>query len=143
MDEDINEQIAQVAAQVVETCTPEDSVRLDYSEASLAVLDAIIEDASDFFDEMTTEQQETLVENFGCYLLEVARREFGGEYQWFEQRDQPVLVVERSDFRAALIAWDKVQGRLAGDPADNIPFFYSGFAECVRNAQPGTDVMYV
>jgi hypothetical protein len=42
-----------------------------------------------------------------------------------------------------LMTRDKVRGRLSGDAADNIPFFYSGFAERVRRAEPGTNAQYV
>jgi len=56
---------------------------------------------------------------------------------------RPVLIVGEPEFRVAMIAWDKVRGRLSGDKADNIPFFYAGFAERVRGAQPGDDALYV
>jgi hypothetical protein len=54
-----------------------------------------------------------------------------------------VLVVGEPSFHVAMIAWDKVRGRLKGDEADNIPFFYAGFAKCVREAEPGSHVLYV
>ena len=46
-------------------------------------------------------------------------------------------------FRVALLAWDRVRGRLSGDAAANIPFFYAGFAERARRAEPGADALYV
>ena len=42
-----------------------------------------------------------------------------------------------------MITWDKVRGRLGGDEADNLPFFYDGFAERVRRAAPGIRALYV
>ncbi len=86
---------------------------------------------------MTPEQVTALVQDFGCYILEVGRRQFGGRYQWHDGRDQPVLVVGETAFRVAILAWDKVRGRLGGDEGDNIPFFYAGFAGRARQAVPG------
>jgi hypothetical protein len=45
------------------------------------------------------------------------------------------LVVGEPAFRVAIMTWDKVRGQLSGDPADNIPFFYTGFAERVRRGR--------
>lgn len=141
--DDFAEQVARTAENVVEMRQSRNGHALDYSEASLSVIEEMIEETVGFLEEMTVEQQEILVQDFGCYILEVARREFGGRYAWFGQREQPVLIVGEPGFRVALITWDKVRGRLSGDPADNIPFFYSGFAERVRKAEPGTDALYV
>lgn len=47
-----------------------------------------------------------------------------GRYSWYDQPDQPVLVVGDPTFRVAILAWDKVRGRLGGDAGDNIPSFY-------------------
>jgi hypothetical protein len=73
----------------------------------------------------------------------VGRREFGGRYLWHDERDQPVLVVGEPNFRVAMIAWDKVRGRVGGDAGENIPFFYAGFAERARQAKAGDDALYV
>ena len=54
-----------------------------------------------------------------------------------------MLVVGEPKFHVALMAFDKVRGRLAGDKGDNIPFFYEGFAARVKSAVPGTKVLYV
>ena len=54
-----------------------------------------------------------------------------------------MLVVGEPAFRVAMIARDKVRGRLSGDRGDNLPFFYQGFAERVRRAEPGDDALYV
>jgi hypothetical protein len=116
---------------------------LDYSEASLAVVEEMLDEAGRWLTGLTPDQISTLVEDLGCYILEVGRREFGGRYQWHDGRDQPVLVVGEPAFRVALITWDRVRGRLGGDAGDNIPFFYAGFAGRARQAVPGTDALYV
>lgn len=141
--DDLIEKVARTAENVVKMSHMRNGHGLDFSESSLSIIEEMIEEASAYFEEMTPEQQETAAQDFGCFILEVARNEFGGSYRWFDERGQPVLVVGEPSFRVALITWDKVRERLAGDPADNIPFFYSGFAERVRNAEPGTDALYV
>jgi hypothetical protein len=142
MDELVT-QIAATADKVLEMSELRNGHSLDFHESSLAVIEDMLEETSKYFEEMTTAEQDTVVQDFGCYILEVARREFGGSYAWHDDRDQPVLVVEKPKVRVALITWDKVRSRLAGDTGDNIPFFYSGFVERVRKAEPGTDALYV
>jgi hypothetical protein len=141
--DELTQDIANTAAQAVEMCRSRDGSKLDYSERSLTIVESTLADAADFAAEMTPDQLTTLSQDFGCYILEVARKEFGGRYYWFSRRDQPVLVVGEPAFRIALLAWDKVRGRLSGDEADNIPFFYAGFADRARRAKPGDDVLYV
>jgi hypothetical protein len=140
---ELSDQIAQTAAEAVETAEMMGCGALDYTPASFTVLEEVLAVIADGFQELTLDQRRVASQEFGCYVLEIARREFGGRYAWFEQRDQPVLVVGEPEFRVALIAWDKVLGRLSGDPADSVPFFYTGFAERVRRAVPGTDALYV
>jgi hypothetical protein len=142
MDE-LTPKIVSAATKVVEASAERDGRILEFSEASLAIVEEMVAEAAAFFAQTAPDQRENTTQNFGCYVLEVGRREFGGRYAWFDQRDQPVLVVGEPDFRVALMAWDKVRGRLAADPADDIPFFYAGFAERVRKAQPGTYALYV
>jgi hypothetical protein len=140
---ELADQVAATAQDAVELSEALSFGVLDYSEQSLAILEQMAEEVSDYFEDMTPEQQQVASQQFGCYILEVARRQFGGEYAWFDQRDQPVLVVGEPTFRVAMITWDKAHGRLSGDTADNLLFFYSGFADRVRNAEAGTDVLYV
>jgi len=135
--------IAQAAEDAVAVCEYLRGVPLDYSEASLAAVEEALGQAASWDDELSPEQLQNFARAFGCYILEVARRQFGGRYCWFEQRDAPVLVVGEPVFRVALLSWDLVRGRLSGDPAFNIPFVYAGFAERVRQAEPGVDALYV
>ncbi len=115
---------------------------LDYSANSIEVVDAMVEELGQWTDQMAPEQIDTLVQDLGCYVLEVGRREFGGRYLWNDERDQPVLVVGEPDFRVAMMTWDKVRRRF-DDPADSIAFHFHGFAERVGTATPGIDVLFV
>jgi hypothetical protein len=137
------EQIASAADNAVEMSKGRGGGELDYSAASLGVVEEMLAESAEWRSELTPGQVMTLVKDFGSYILEVGRREFGGRYLWHEERDQPVLVVGEPAFRVAMLTWDKVRGRLDGDTADNIPFFYAGFSERVRAAVPGTDALYV
>jgi hypothetical protein len=142
MDE-LPDRIARSAEKAVAMCEGRGGSELDYSEPSLEVVEDMLAEAGQWLSEMTPEQVTMLVHDFGCYVVEVGRREFGGRYLWHDGRDQPVLVVGEPTFRVAMIAWDKVRGRLGGDEGDNIPFFNAGFAERARRATPGIDALYV
>jgi hypothetical protein len=142
-DEDFVQHIASAAEDAVAVCEYLHGDGMDYSEASLAIIDQTLGEAATWDNELTQEQLENFAQDFGCYILEVGRREFGGRYCWFERADAPVLVVGEPDCRIALLTLDQVRGRLSGDSSCNIPFFYAGFAERARRAEPGTDVLYV
>jgi hypothetical protein len=141
--DDLAQEIAEAAEDAVAVCEYLRGEPLDYSQASLAAVDETLAEAAGWDDELTPEQQRNFARSFGCYVLEVARREFGGRYCWFGQREAPVLVVGEPAFRVALLTWDQVRGRLSGDQGSNISFLYAGFAERVRQAEPGTDALYV
>jgi hypothetical protein len=132
--------MAEEAVRVVKDRTGE---TLDFSEGSLGIVEETLDEASHYFADLPNEEASKLVHWFGCYLLEVGRRNYGGVYLWYEQREQPVLVVGEPEFHVAMITWDKVKGRLSGDTADNVPFFFEGFARRAQNAEAGTRALYV
>ena len=134
-------QIQANAASAVEQLQRRAAGKLDYSPASLAVVEEMLAEASN--QSLSSTARDALIELLGCYILEVALREHGGKYAWFEDRKQPVLIVGEPGFHVAMITFDKVRGRLSGDLGDNIPFFYEGFADRVRTATPGTNALYV
>ena len=132
-----------MAEETVDLARSRNGASLDYSEASLELVEELLDEASEFFPDFSESQARIIVQRFGCYLLEVARRAFGGDYFWTDDHEQPILVVGEPDFHAAIITWDKVRGRLNGDTGDNIPFFFKGFAHHVRTAKPGSRALYV
>ena len=139
----LSHDIAEAAENAVAVCEHLGGEPLDYSEASLAEVDKTLAEAASWDDELTPAQFQDFARSFGCYVLEVARREFGGRYCWFNQQNAPVLIVGEPVFRVTLLTWDQVRGRLLGDQHCNIPFLYAGFAERVRRAEPGTNALYV
>jgi len=110
---------------------------LDFSVKSLAIVDNALEEASDFYDEMSDEQKQNLISTVGSYIFEVARRNFGGKYFWYDQLNQPILVTGQPDFEASILAFEKVKGRLENGKEDNIPFYFAGYVERVKNKQSG------
>lgn len=137
--EDINKS-AQMAIKAAETMG---WGKLDYSEESLNLIEEMADEAAQSKTQLSEDQISAIVQQFGSYIHEVARRHFGGKYYWYTAKDQPILVVGEPDFRISMITWDKIRGRISGDLGDNIPFFYAGFAERVKSARPGEEVFFV
>jgi hypothetical protein len=140
---DVAEEVAKAGERAVRMSRDRGGSLLDYSEGSLAVVEEILSEAAGYASEMSAGEVRKLTEDFGCYVLEVARRTYGGTYRWAEDRDAPVLITGEPVFHVAILAWDKVRGRLAGDEGDNIPFFYQGYSERARRARPGDRVIFV
>jgi hypothetical protein len=113
----------------------------DYSVASIAIVEELLGEASDYYENMSAERQDQVVEQVGAYIFEVARRNFGGQYFWYDAGQQPILVTGLPLFEISLLAYDKVRGRLKKGPEDDIPFFFAGYATRVQAAQPGDKAM--
>jgi hypothetical protein len=110
---------------------------LDYSIKSLEVIDNVLEEASDFYDDMNEDQKNNIVSSVGSYIFEVARKNFGGRYFWYDKLNQPILVTGQPDFEVSILAFEKVRGRLVNGKEDNIPFYFAGYVERVKNRQSG------
>jgi len=110
---------------------------LDYSIKSLEVVENALEEASDFYDEMNEEQKQNLINSVGSYIFEVARKNFGGKYFWYDKLNQPILVTGQPSFEVSILAFDKVKGRLENGVEDNIPFYFAGYIERVKNGKSG------
>ena len=99
--------------------------RLDFSPASLKAVDEMLVEVSAFVAELDEDVVTDLVQQLGCYVLEVGRRAYGGQYFWHEEGAQPILVVGEPEAHVALMTWSKVTGRITGDAGDDIVFFRS------------------
>lgn len=113
---------------------------LDFSEASLEAVELALAEAAAYRTELPAHVVEGLVRDFGSYVLEVGRRRHGGRYAWIEKSQEPVLISGEPERRIAFAAWSKVRGRLLGDAANNIPFFYAGYSQRAASAPRGTHV---
>lgn len=110
---------------------------LDFSIDSLKIVDELLEDASEFYEEMSEDQRQNLIQNAGSYIFEVARKNFGGRYFWYERLKQPVFVSGQPEYEVSILAFSKVKGRLEKGKEDNIPFYFQGYTERIKNKQSG------
>ena len=138
----MEDEIERMAAEAVDLAKAM-NLSLDYSERSIPVVEKALENITEYIESIDEDARELTAQRFGCYVLMVGFKTFGGQFLWHEGRDQPVLVVGEPECRVAMITWDKVAGRLKGDKADSIPFFWEGFAEKARAKEAGTDVLFV
>lgn len=110
---------------------------LDYSVASLAVVDEMLEEAMDFYPDMNENQKQSLISSVGSYIFEVARSNYGGRYFWYDRLNQPIFVTGQPDFEVSILAFEKVKGRLENGSEDNIPFYFAGYTERVTKKLSG------
>jgi hypothetical protein len=132
----LEDEIARMAEEAVRLVKARTGETLDFSEGSVAIVEATLDEASDYFPSLSNEDADKLVHWFGCYLLEVGQRNFGGVYLWFEQRDQPVLVVGEPEFHVAMITWDKVRGDRVEIPATTFRSSLKAFRNVSKMRKP-------
>lgn len=138
---DLSDQVASKARRAVEQLKDHSDETLDYSEASLSAVESMLLDASQYSLQMGAKQIDGFVRIIGSYVLEVARNQFGGTYYWHRDFDQPILVVGEPEYKVALMTFDRVRGNLFGED-ESIPDLYRSFAQSVRSASSGTDVLH-
>ena len=139
----ILEEVTAAAERAVVSLQARAGGRLDYSVGSLRAVDEMLVEASAYVAELDEAVVTGLVQQLGCYVLEVGRRAFGGEYFWHEEGEQPILVVGEPAAHIALMTWSKVVGRLTGDESDDIVFFFDGFAAKAARPEPGSSVLFL
>lgn len=139
----VQDEVIAAAGRAVASLQARAGGRLDYSIDSLKAVDEMLEEASAYVADLDEAVVTGLVQQLGCYVLEVGRRAFGGEYYWHEEGEQPILVVGEPEAHVAVMAWSKVVGRLTGDVADDIVFFFHGFAEKAARPEPGSNVLFL
>ncbi|WP_218915997.1 hypothetical protein [Siansivirga zeaxanthinifaciens] len=92
-------------------------------------------------DDMDSGMLEDIILQAGSYIFEVARRNYGGKYYWFDQLNQPILVTGQPDFEISILAFEKVKQRIKNGTEDNIPFFFAGYSERVKKGKKGDRAM--
>jgi hypothetical protein len=107
------------------------------------VLDSLIEDFSDFTDRSDEELIADFCAQAGSYILEVARRNYGGVYFWEDRLKQPMLKSGLPDFEISILAFEKVKNRIINGGEDNIPYFFKGYSECIRKAEKGDSMIFM
>jgi hypothetical protein len=138
----ILEEVTTAAERAVASLQARAGGRLDFSVASLGAVDEMLVEASNYVAELDEAVVTGLAQQLGCYVLEVGRRAFGGEYFWHEEGEQPILVVGEPAAHVALMTWSRIVGRLTGDEGDDIVFFFDGFARKAGQPEPGSNVLF-
>jgi len=139
----IHEEVLATAERAVAALQERAGGRLDWSAGSLKVVDEMLAEVSEYVADLDEAVVTSLVQQLGCYVLEVGRRAYGGEYFWHEQGEQPILVVGEPAAHVALMTWSKVTGRITGDAGDDIVFFFDGFAAQAAQPEPGSNVLFL
>jgi hypothetical protein len=139
----ILEEVTTAAERAVVSLQARAGGRLDFSVESLGAVDEMLVEASAYVAELDEAVVTGLVQQLGCYVLEVGRRAFGGEYFWHEEGEQPILVVGEPAAHVALMTWSRIVGRLTGDEGDDIVFFFAGFAQKAGQPEPGSNVLFL
>lgn len=84
----MEEEIERMAAEAVDIGNSME-LTLDYSERSIPDLEQALENVTEFIDTIDEDARELTAQRFGCYLLMVGFKTFGGRFLWHEGRDQP------------------------------------------------------
>jgi hypothetical protein len=140
---EFTKQIRQEAEVCIEHFRERSGDKLDFSIASLGIIDEILGEAHDFIDEIQEGQKNWIVAKVGSYIFEVARTNFGGNYYWYEQLSQPVLVTGEPDFEISILPFEKVRQRIENGNDDNIPFYFQGYMERVLTGKKGDRALIV
>ena len=133
----LNDEVLKCADRVVQMSRDRGSAVLDYTDDSIGLVEDMLSEAAAHANRMTEEALQRLSQDVGCYILEVARRNHGGAYQWAADRNEPALVVGAPLYAITLCCWEKVRDRLRGSGTDNVSLFYAGYVDRVRQAKPG------
>lgn len=110
-----------------------DKGNFNFSVDSLRNVDDILEELRDF--ELDDDILDSVSSMAGCYIFEVARRNYGGKYYWVQERDQPVLVTGEPEFSISIFAFEKVRSRLQNGKEDEIPYYFDGYIQAIEKGK--------
>jgi len=110
---------------------------LDYSQASLAMIDEMMDEFAAMAADMPVDARQGLVQIMGCYTMAVADKTFEGEFLWDERSEQPVFVVGEPEYHIAFKSFDKIAARLVGNVDSKVQTLFNEFAEKCRSAETG------
>jgi len=105
---------------------------LDYTAATLPLLDVLFEDVEEGFAALPEAQQSLVVFYNGCYLGEVFVRSLGAQWQcvspWFES----TLIVANAQGGVQIRPFEKVLRRLTeGAEGNGLAAYFQGLTECL------------
>lgn len=62
--------------------------QLDYSEKSISIVEIIVGELAEKNFNISEEQFNMIVQEYGCYLLLTAQKLYGGEFYWNDELEQ-------------------------------------------------------
>ena len=139
----VDDEVLKCADRVVQMSRDRGQAVLDYTDGGIAIVEDMLSEAAVHAKRMSEAALQRLSQDVGCYVLEVARRNHGGAYQWSTDRNEPGLVTGSPHFAITLFCWEKVRARLLGSDTDSIRLFYEGYVERVRQAKPGDRIVFL
>lgn len=110
-----------------------DRGNFNFSVESLQELDDILDELNDY--ELDENALYSAASMAGSYIFEVAKRNYGGEYYWVEEKKQPVLVTGQPNFSVSIYAFEKAKDRIVNGKEDSIPFYFKGYIEAVEKGR--------
>ena len=142
---DLTEDVVNTAHNFVQNMQQYFDTPLDYSIESLEEIDEMLDGLGARRTEMTEDAFFDLYSMTGCYVFETARRNYGGQYFWIQEEQQPGLAAGHPDLRGVIKVWEKVIGRLSQGEEDNIPYYIAGYKEHIEigKTKPGYHVTIV
>lgn len=133
--DDFTKKISDFAEKFVSDKNKRANNKLDFSVESLTAVDELLEEVHEFSCDLDDIVIENLSNEIGFYIFEVARRNFGGTYYWYDKLNQPILVTGQPEYEVSLLAVEKVKGRIINGIEDSIPFFFDGYIRAVERGR--------
>jgi hypothetical protein len=122
------ERMASAAADAVKLTDTYFCERLDYSEASVATIERLVDDIQYSMPGGATPANiDLLCRVWGAYVGEVFRRQVGGE--WIDWEDQYGKAIAFQSGGVKVFPQDKVRKRIAGGPEHNLRDYYGAFRD--------------
>lgn len=113
----------------------------DFSPFSLQIVDDYMNAlGQENPDEDTLHQVSVVV---GSYVFEVAKRNWGGEYQWVESEQAPVLIYQSQNSTITLFTWNKVRDRIVKGVNHSLFDHVEGFSHQVTRIKEGNTLNIV
>jgi hypothetical protein len=134
-EQNLDLKIKEDAKKFVEDFNDED--QFDFSEESLVHVDRFIADQYQFGDPLNAEYNNEIVELVGSYVLEVARKIYGGNYMWNKDKSAPILMSGQPKYEIVFSTFEKIKKRMETERSENILYYFNIFAQKVKNAKPG------
>ncbi|KLU71418.1 MAG: hypothetical protein RHS_2733 [Robinsoniella sp. RHS] len=80
---------------------------------------------------------------FGCYILETARRSFGGRYKWWEIKELPILLSGEPQNAIGIAPFDKVLERMVSDVTESIPEFFQIYVDMMEKSKTESRLSFI